>query len=250
VKRLGVLLACSGCLNSDPKPDPKVGDLEKRLLAAEQRLTAIENGGTKIDIHRVAGEIWDRGRDAGLSGPPGELGPPGPIGPAGPVGPVGGNGPPGPEGPAGPSGPPGPPGPEGAQGVPGLQGPQGVQGQQGPKGPNGPPGPAGAYAGKRDVIRHEQRVSADPGLVVSAVATCDKNAELVVAGGCYADPMWMAQLIATRPLSLGDLSQQAGWRCDYRNASPSSTIEVIAEVYCVRPLTYATPTPAPTPAPQ
>jgi hypothetical protein len=232
-------------MSNDPKADPKVGELEKRLLAAEQRLTAIENGGTKIDVHRVAGEIWDRGRDAGLTGPPGEVGPPGPIGPAGPVGPVGPIGPPGPEGPAGPAGPPGPIGPEGMQGVPGLQGPQGVQGQQGPQGPKGPPGPAGAYAGKRDVIRHEQRVSADPGLVVSAVATCDKNAELVVAGGCYADPMWMAQLIATRPLALGDLSQQAGWRCDYRNASPSSTIEVIAEVYCVRPLTYAAPAPTP-----
>jgi hypothetical protein len=229
VKRAGIVLVCAACMNGEAKPDPKVGELEQRLAAAEQRLTAIENGGTKIDVHKVAGEIWERGRDAGLTGPPGEQGPPGPIGPAGPIGSGGPPGPPGPEGPAGPAGPAGPPGPEGPQGVAGLQGPQGVQGQQGPQGPKGPPGPAGAYAGKRDVIRHEARVSADPGLVVSAVASCDRSAELVVAGGCYADPMWMAQLIATRPLALGDPSQAAGWRCDYRNASPSTTIEVVAE---------------------
>src|SRR5262249_26343426 len=86
----------------------------------------------------------------------------------------------------------------------------------------------------------------------SAVASCDKSAELIVAGGCFADPMWVAQLISSRPIALGDLSAAASWRCDYRNTSPSSTIEVVAEVYCVRPLTYATaipPPPQPAPAP-
>jgi hypothetical protein len=27
----------------------------------------------------------------------------------------------------------------------------------------------------------------------------------------------------------------ASWRCDYRNTSPGSTIEIVAEAYCVRP---------------
>ena len=45
----------------------------------------------------------------------------------------------------------------------------------------------------------------------------------------------MAQLVATRPVSMTDGAAPASWRCDYRNTSPSSTIEVVAEAYCVRP---------------
>jgi len=44
----------------------------------------------------------------------------------------------------------------------------------------------------------------------------------------------MAQLVAARPLSLTDPGTPASWRCDYRNTSPTTTIEVVAEVYCVR----------------
>jgi hypothetical protein len=45
----------------------------------------------------------------------------------------------------------------------------------------------------------------------------------------------MAQLVAARPLAMTDGATAASWRCDYRNTSPSTTIEVVAEVYCVRP---------------
>ena len=65
--------------------------------------------------------------------------------------------------------------------------------------------------------------------------TCERSVDLLVTGGCYADPQWMAQLVAARPLAMADPNQASGWRCDYRNTSPSSTIEVVAEVYCVRP---------------
>jgi hypothetical protein len=73
------------------------------------------------------------------------------------------------------------------------------------------------------------------GLVATAVASCDRAADLLVTGGCYADPQWMAQLVATRPVAMNDSANPASWRCDYRNTSPSTTIEVVAEVYCVRP---------------
>jgi hypothetical protein len=47
--------------------------------------------------------------------------------------------------------------------------------------------------------------------------------------------MWMAELVAARPISLTDPGAPSGWRCDYRNNSPQQSIEVIAEVYCVAP---------------
>ncbi|HZJ64481.1 MAG TPA: hypothetical protein VFD36_13260, partial [Kofleriaceae bacterium] len=152
-------------------------------------------------------------------------------GPAGP----GGTGPTGPEGPRGARGDPGPPGPEGPQGIQGLQGPQGLQGAQGAQGPKGPPGPAAAYANKQDILRKESRISVGAGLVATAVASCDRAADLLVTGGCYADPQWMAQLVAARPVAMSDSATASAWRCDYRNTSPSTTIEVVAEVYCVRP---------------
>jgi len=103
------------------------------------------------------------------------------------------------------------------------------------QGPKGPTGPAAAYAAKNDIQRKEARISVGAGLVATAVATCERSIDLVVTGGCYADPQWMAQLVAARPLAMMDVNTAAGWRCDYRNTSPTSTIEVVAEVYCVRP---------------
>jgi hypothetical protein len=58
---------------------------------------------------------------------------------------------------------------------------------------------------------------------------------LLITGGCYADPQWLAQLVATRPLAVTDAGATASWRCDYRNSSPASTIEIVAEAYCVSP---------------
>jgi hypothetical protein len=143
-------------------------------------------------------------------------------------------GPPGPEGVQGPKGDPGPRGPQGEQGIQGLQGAQGIQGQQGVQGARGPEGPGAAYSGKADVMRRESRISVAAGLVASAVANCDQSVDIVIGGGCFADPQWMAQLVASRPLGVADAALASGWRCDYRNTSPSSTIEVVAEVYCVR----------------
>jgi len=216
------------------------GDTEQRVekVAAridehDLRITTIERRGP-VDAKAVAAELLARGREAGLSGPAGPPGPRGPAGPAGPAGP-GGTGATGPEGPRGAKGDPGPPGPEGPQGIQGLQGPQGLQGAQGPQGPKGPPGPAAAYANKQDIQRKESRISVGAGLVATAVATCDRANDLLVTGGCYADPQWMAQLVAARPLAMTDNASASSWRCDYRNTSPSTTIEVVAEVYCVRP---------------
>jgi len=132
----------------------------------------------------------------------------------------------------GPRGEPGPQGPRGPQGVQGLQGPQGIQGPQGPAGPLGPVGPAGGYSDKEDLVRREARISVAAGIAASAVATCDHDTDLVITGGCSADPMWLAQLINAKPFGMASARSKGGWRCDYRNTSPKSEIEIVAEVYC------------------
>jgi len=213
--------------------EQRLADEAKRVDELVPRVGALERRGA-VDTKAVAGELLARGKEAGLAGPPGPPGPRGPDGPAGPPGPAG-VGPPGPEGPRGAKGDPGPPGPEGPQGIQGLQGAQGIQGPAGVAGPKGPPGPASTYAHKTDITRKESRISVGPGLVATAVASCERAVDLLVTGGCYADPQWMAQLVAARPLAMSDGAAPASWRCDYRNTSPSTTIEVVAEVYCVRP---------------
>jgi len=225
------LLVLAACRASDT--DERVDRASARVDDHDLRIGAIERRG-EVDAKKIAAELLAKGKDAGLSGPsgpPGPLGPPGPPGPAGPFG----AGPPGPEGPRGAKGDPGPPGPEGPQGVQGLQGAQGIQGPAGIAGPKGPPGPASTYSQKTDILRKESRISVGPGLIATAVATCERAIDLLVTGGCYADPQWMAQLVAARPLAMTDSIAPASWRCDYRNTSPSSTIEVVAEAYCVRP---------------
>lgn len=215
--------------------DERIEQTRGRVDDHDLRIAEIERKGA-VDTQRVAAELIAKGKSAGLEGPLGPPGPQGPPGPAGPMGPAG-VGPQGPEGPRGPIGNPGPPGPEGPQGIQGQPGPQGLQGTQGVQGPKGPVGPASAYANKADITRREARISVTAGLVATAIATCEKTNELLVTGGCYADPQWMAQLVAARPVSMMDTSAPASWRCDYRNTSPSTTIEVVAEVYCVRPRT-------------
>jgi hypothetical protein len=216
--------------------DEQLDRAAKRLDEHDQRIAAIEKRGG-LDMRAVADELLAKGKDAGLSGPPGPSGPSGPPGREGPAGPAGpaGVGPAGPEGARGAKGDPGPPGPEGPQGIQGLQGAQGVQGPQGAQGPKGPPGPTAAYGNKQDIERRETRISVGAGQIATAVAACGRAVDLLVTGGCYADPQWMAQLVAARPLAITDGASPASWRCDYRNTSPSSTIEVVAEAYCVRP---------------
>jgi hypothetical protein len=222
------LSALSACRASDT--EKRLDEESKRVDDLAARVGEIERN-RKINAGAVANELLASGKAAGPPGPPGPRGPEGPPGPPGPAG----VGPPGSEGPRGPKGDPGPPGPEGPQGVQGLQGAQGIQGPAGVAGPKGPPGPASTYAQKTDVIRKESRISVGAGLVATAVASCERAVDLLVTGGCYADPQWMAQLVAARPVAMSDGAAPASWRCDYRNTSPSSTIEVVAEVYCVRP---------------
>lgn len=225
-------LACRP--NGSPnEADPRLDRATTRLAELDQRIAAIEKRGA-VDARAVAGELLARGSDAGLSGPPGPTGPAGPSGPAGPQG-AAGSGFAGHEGPRGAKGDPGPPGPEGPQGIQGLQGAQGIQGPQGTQGPKGPPGPSATYGNKQDLQRKESRISVAPGMTATAVASCDRAADLLVTGGCSAEPQWMGQLVAARPLAVTDGSSAASWRCDYRNTSPSSAIEVVAEAYCVRP---------------
>jgi len=218
------------------EPDPRVDQAATRIADHDRRIAAIERRGA-IDTQTVAAELLAKGQAAGLTGP---LGPPGPAGAIGPPGPPGapGNGPPGPPGPEGArgaKGDPGPPGPEGPQGIQGTQGPQGLQGTQGTQGPKGPPGPSAAYGSKPDLQRKEARIAVPAGQIATAVASCERAVDLLVTGGCYADPQWMAQLVAARPLAMTDAATPASWRCDYRNTSPASSIEVVAEAYCVRP---------------
>lgn len=230
MRRVALLVVSIACRSNETagvdRLDTRVADLDRRLGAVEQRVP--------VDTQAIASELLARGSAAGLSGPAGPPGPPGPSGPAGPSG-AAGVGPPGPAGERGPHGDPGPAGPEGPQGIQGLQGAQGVQGPQGAQGPKGPPGPPGAYAAKADLTRREHRISVGAGLVATAVASCERAMDLLVSGGCYADPPWMAMLVASRPVAMTDRGNPAAWRCDYKNASPSSTIEVVAEAYCVRP---------------
>lgn len=212
--------------------DKRVDETVKRVDDHDLRIGTIERRG-EVDAKKVAAEVLAKGV-AGPTGPVGPVGPAGPRGADGPMGPAG-VGPPGPEGPRGPKGDVGPMGPEGTQGIQGIQGLQGQQGQQGAMGPKGPPGPSAAYGTKSDIVRKENRISVQAGLVATAIASCDRAQDLLVTGGCYADPQWMAQLVAARPLAMSDGASPSSWRCDYRNTSPSSTIEVVAEVYCVRP---------------
>ena len=225
------LIFLLSCRESDL--EQRVADQRKQLDEQTTRITTIERKGD-VDAVKVAGELLAKGKQYHLEGPPGPPGPQGVEGPPGPMGPAG-VGPAGPEGPRGPKGDPGPAGPEGPQGVQGQQGPQGLQGPQGPQGPKGPPGPSAAYGNKTDIVRKEARISVGPGLVATAIASCDRAVDLLVTGGCYADPQWMAQLVAARPVAMTDGMSPASWRCDYRNTSPASTVEVVAEAYCVRP---------------
>ena len=225
------MLALAACRpEAEPHADERVAAAQAKLTEHDGRLTAIERRGA-VDAKAVASELAAGGKALGPPGPPGPRGVDGPAGPPGPAG----VGPAGPEGPRGAKGDPGPLGPEGPQGIQGLQGAQGLQGTQGAQGPKGPPGPAAAYGIKSDIQRKEARISVGAGQVATAVASCDRAVDLLVTGGCYADPQWLAQLIAARPLAMTDASAPASWRCDYRNSSPSTAIEVVAEVYCVRP---------------
>jgi Collagen triple helix repeat (20 copies) len=237
-----------GCTEKDGAAERRLADLEKRLHAAEQaaeadaarlaKLQAEVGARGQLDVKAVSEELLAKGKEAGLSGPAGPKGETGAVGvpgPAGPKGEAGVVGPMGPEGPQGAKGNPGPPGPEGPQGIQGLQGPQGLQGTQGAQGPKGPVGPPGAYAAKADVVRRDSRISVGPQLTATVIASCDRPGDLLVSGGCYAEPLWLGQLVSSRPQAMADGAAAAGWRCDYRNTSAQTSLDAVAEAFCVRP---------------
>ncbi len=84
-------------------------------------------------------------------------------------------------------------------------------------------------------MRRAHTVTVAAGLVASVVTRCDRATDVVITGGCTADPMWLGQLINAKPFGMTDTRVQAGWRCDYRNAGTKTSISVTAEVYCARP---------------
>jgi hypothetical protein len=64
------------------------------------------------------------------------------------------------------------------------------------------------------------------------VARCDRPTDVIVGGGCSAEPIWRAQMLGSKPFRLADTADRAGWRCDYRNTSTTAEIEIAAEAYC------------------
>lgn len=239
LKTFGLATLCAAALvgcRGDEKParDDRVPDLQERLEALEVSLRRVEREGTKMDTARVAKELVSLA-DESLHGPEGQVGARGIPGPPGPEGPLGSIGPAGPLGPQGSRGDRGLPGPPGPQGIQGLQGPQGLQGTQGTQGPLGPVGPAALLSAKEDLMRREARMVVGAGLSGSAVVKCAQASDLIVMGGCSASPMWRASLSASSAFSATSPRAHGGWRCDYRNQSTETEMEIIAEVFCVRP---------------
>jgi len=209
-----------------------VRSVQEALNEVERRLRRMERHGTRPDAVAVAQALAAL-PGANLRGPVGPQGPPGPAGPVGPQGPVGGKGLVGPEGPSGPKGVRGPDGPQGPQGVRGEQGPQGIQGPRGVQGPAGPKGAAGAYSTKGDPYVQRGALAIGPGQYGAAVARCKDRRDILLTGGCTAAPAWIGYLTQVGPQHLTDRQKRADWRCEYRNVSPSSTLQVHAEAYCI-----------------
>lgn len=224
-----LVCGCSGKPATTPEEQVQVVALQSRIEVLEAKL----EGQQSVDAKRVADEL-SRHADPSLRGPQGPLGNQGIGGPPGPEGPIGPLGKEGPLGPIGGKGDPGPTGPTGVQGVAGLQGPQGLQGARGQQGPEGPKGPPAAVGTKQDLQHRQAKIEVGPGLVGSVVVKCSQASDLLVIGGCNATPMWRAALVASSPFAASNPRQHAGWRCDYRNQSTKTAIEIIADLYCAK----------------
>lgn len=209
-----------------------VRSVQEALDEVERRIRRIERHGTRPDAIAVARALTAL-PGANLRGPAGPQGPPGPAGPVGPQGPLGGKGPAGPEGPSGPKGVRGPAGGQGPQGVRGEQGPQGIQGPRGVQGPTGPKGAPGAYSTKADPYVQQGSLAIGPGQYGAAVASCKDRRDILLTGGCRAAPAWIGYLTQVGPQHMTTRLKKATWRCEYRNASPSTTLQVHAQAYCI-----------------
>jgi hypothetical protein len=208
-----------------------VRSVQEALDEVERRIRRIERHGTRPDAVAVARALVAL-PGANLRGPAGPQGPPGPAGPVGPQG-LGGKGPAGPEGPSGPKGVRGPAGSQGPQGVRGEQGPQGIQGPRGVQGPKGPKGAPGAYSTKADPYVQQGALAIGPGQYGAAVASCKDRRDILITGGCRAAPAWIGYLTQAGPQHLTTRQKRATWRCEYRNVSPGTTLQVHAEAYCI-----------------
>jgi len=51
---------------------------------------------------------------------------------------------------------------------------------------------ASTYENKTDPLHKESRLSVGRRLVATAITSCERAADLLVTGGCYADPQWSA----------------------------------------------------------
>jgi hypothetical protein len=125
-------------LNAGEKPDPKIFEQAKQVLAGNFNINTGAGNDTVIINKGDCNEC-----PPGPPGPPGSTGPTGSQGEAGPPGEQGPPGPTGDTGPQGEAGPPGKKGPPGPTGNTGPQGPTGPSGESGPPGEQGPPGPSG-----------------------------------------------------------------------------------------------------------
>ena len=235
--RRTVLIAALGVCACRADDTGRVDKAVTRLDDHDKRLAQIEHTGA-VDTAAVAQVLLAKGSASGLSGPPGPQGGLGSAGPAGPIGPMGpaGVGPAGPEGARGPKGDPGQAGPaRSARHSRSARRARSARASKVRRDRRVRRVLPARTVKKTDVTLKEARVSVAGGLVATVVATCDRAQDLLVTGGCFADPQWLAQLVATRPLAMTDAATASSWRCDYKNASPTTTIEIVAEAYCVRP---------------
>ena len=120
-------------------------------------------------------------------------------------------------------------GPKGATGQRGLTGRAGPQGPQGPAGPNGP---SSVYGSKNDLSRRESRMDVAAGSAASAIAYCERTSDLLIHGGCAAQPMWRVHLLSSLPIAAHNKNVKAGWQCDVRNTSADKSVFVTAVAYC------------------
>jgi hypothetical protein len=123
-----------------------------------------------------------------------------------------------------------------APAAPAAPTPAGPPGPAGPTGPEGPAGPAlrlDTAPEKGDVYRRRAEQSLEPGETGAAVARCTGENDAVVSGACSVTPAPLGVLAQAGAYGLDDPRLAAGWRCEYRNASPRRAITAHAEVYCV-----------------
>jgi hypothetical protein len=114
--------------------------------------------------------------------------------------------------------------------------PGGPTGPTGATGAAGPPGPAlrlESVPEKGEVYHRRAEQGLEPGETGAAVARCAGVHDALVSGACSVTPAPLGVLAQAGAYGLDDPKSAAGWRCEYRNASPRHAITARAEAYCV-----------------